>query len=345
LGGGWGGGQGLPSLQNDMAEKIRALGLFSGGLDSMLAAALLKAQGLEVTLLCFVTPFYGADRARESAAHLGLPLMVLELTEKFWPLIFTPPHGFGRGHNPCIDCHLLMIREAGRLMAAQGFHFIFSGEVLGQRPMSQNRGSLNLIAKESGLGDLLLRPLSAKLLKTTRPEQLGWVDRERLLNLSGRGRKSQMALAAAYDITRYPAPAGGCLLTDPGYAARLKELLECKGGGVTRQDLDLLKWGRHFRLPGGAKAVVGRTQKENEALLALQGAGDLVLMVDDYPGPLVLVSGQASEGDLAEAAGLAAAYSDAPTGAPIQVAVPGGAPGRLIRLGAPPKDRFKERLI
>ncbi len=273
-----------------MTEKIRALGLFSGGLDSMLAAALLKAQGLEVTLITFVTPFFGADRARESAAHLGLPLIEMDLTERFWPLIFAPPHGFGQGHNPCIDCHLLMVREAGLLMAAQGFHFIFSGEVLGQRPMSQNRGSLNLIGNKSGLGDLLLRPLSAKLLKTTRPEQLGWVDRERLLNLSGRGRKRQMALAEEYGITRYPAPAGGCLLTDPGYAARLKELLDHQGGSVTRRDLDLLKWGRHFRLPGGVKAVVGRTQKENEALLALRGSGDTVLKVEDYPSPLVLVS-------------------------------------------------------
>jgi tRNA U34 2-thiouridine synthase MnmA/TrmU len=328
-----------------MKNKIRALGLFSGGLDSMLAAALLKAQGLEVTLITFVTPFYGADRARQSAGHLGLPLMELDLTEKFWPLIFDPPHGFGKGHNPCIDCHLLMIREAGLLLKAEGFHFIFSGEVLGQRPMSQNRGSLNLIANKSGLGDLLLRPLSAKLLKTTRPEQLGWVDRERLLNLSGRGRKRQMALAATFGITRYPAPAGGCLLTDPGYAARLKELLEHQGALLTRRDLDLLKWGRHFRLPGGAKAIVGRTQKENEALLALRGPGDAVLEVDNYPSPLVLVPGQASAGEVAEAAGLAAAYSDAPLEAEVRVTVQTAAPDREIHLTAPPKDRFKEMLI
>ncbi len=328
-----------------MTEKIRALGLFSGGLDSMLAAALLRAQGLEVTLLCFVTPFYGADRARESAAHLGLPLLEVDLTEKFWPLMFVPPHGFGRGHNPCIDCHLLMVREAGRVMAGQGFHFIFTGEVLGQRPMSQNRGSLNLIANKSGLGDLLLRPLSARLLKTTRPELLGWVDRERLLNLSGRGRKRQMALAETYGITRYPAPAGGCLLTDPGYAARLKDLLNEKGEGVTRRDLEVLKWGRHFRLPDGVKAIVGRTQKENEALETLRVPGDGLLQVEDYPSPVVLLTGTASAGDLGEAAGLAAAYSDAPTGAQVRVSVQDAAPARVIHLTAPPKDRFKEMLI
>ena len=178
-----------------MTKTIRALGLFSGGLDSMLAAAVLRAQGIDVTLVCFVTPFFGAKRARESAAHLGLPLREVDLTDKFLPLIYDPPHGWGRGHNPCIDCHTLMLREAGALMAAEGFDFLFTGEVLGQRPMSQNRGSLNLIARESGFADLLLRPLSAKSLKTTAPEVRGWVDRERLLNLSGRGRKRQMALA------------------------------------------------------------------------------------------------------------------------------------------------------
>jgi tRNA-specific 2-thiouridylase len=328
-----------------MAEKIRALGLFSGGLDSMLAAALLRDQGLEVTLICFVTPFYGPDRARESAAHLGLNLVELDITEKFWPLIFAPPHGFGKGHNPCIDCHLLMIREAGRFMAAHGFQFIFTGEVLGQRPMSQNRGSLNLIARESGRKDLLLRPLSARLLKTTRPEQEGWVDREGLLNLSGRGRKGQMALAATHGISRYPAPAGGCLLTDPGYAARLKELLAHRGESVSRPELEALKWGRHFRLPGGAKAVVGRTQKENEALEAWRPPGDPLLKVEGYPGPLVLLFGAAAPGDLDQAAGLAAAYSDAPTGARVRVSVQRAGLEVLKHLQVPPKDRFKEMLI
>ena len=191
----------------------------------MLAAATLRAQGLDVTLICWVTPFFGAARARESAAHLGLPLREADLTDKFLPLIYDPPHGWGRGHNPCIDCHTLMLREAGALMGPEGFDFLFTGEVLGQRPMSQNRGSLNLIARDSGFADLLLRPLSAKSLKATAPEVRGWVDRERLLNLTGRGRKRQMALAREFGITRYPTPAGGCLLTDPGYAARLKELL------------------------------------------------------------------------------------------------------------------------
>ncbi len=327
-----------------MTKIIRALGLFSGGLDSMLAAAVLRDLGIDVTLICWVTPFFGAARARESAAHLGLPLLEVDFTDKFLPLIYDPPHGWGRGHNPCIDCHILMLREAGALMRAGGFDFLFTGEVLGQRPMSQNRGSLNLIARESGFADLLLRPLSAKSLKATAPEVQGWVDRERLLNLSGRGRTRQMALAEAHGITRYPAPAGGCLLTDPRYAVRLKELL----GHVqvaSRQDLELLKWGRHFRLPGGAKVVVGRTERENDAILALKLPGDLLLKMDDYPGPLVLVGEAAPGEDLEKAAGLAAAYSDAPPGAPVTVTTEPGGEGPVFRLTTPGKDGFKPWLV
>ena len=216
-----------------MTKTIRALGLFSGGLDSMLAAAVLRAQGIDVTLVCFVTPFFGAARARESAAHLGLPLREVDLTDKYLPLIYDPPHGFGRGHNPCIDCHTLMLREAGALMAAAGFDFLFTGEVLGQRPMSQNRGSLNLIARESGFADLLLRPLSAKSLKTTASGGPGLggpgtaVEPQR-----PRAQTPDWPWPQEYGITRYPAPAGGCLLTDPGYAARLKELLRHVPGGL-----------------------------------------------------------------------------------------------------------------
>ncbi|MGD0827511.1 MAG: tRNA 4-thiouridine(8) synthase ThiI [Desulfobaccales bacterium] len=327
-----------------MPRKIQALGLLSGGLDSMLAGAVLRAQGLEVTFICFVTPFYGAARAREAAAHLGLPLKVADLTEEFQPLLYEPPHGFGRGHNPCIDCHALMIREAGTVMAAEGFDLVFTGEVLGQRPMSQNRGSLNLVARESGLGEWLLRPLSARLLRATRPELLGWVDRQRLLNLSGRGRKRQIALAAAYGISRYPAPAGGCLLTDPGYARRIKELLR-QADQVGRRDLELLRWGRHFRLSGGAKAVVGRTQRENEALAGLAAPADLRLTVEDHPGPLVLVIGQAGDRELQEAAGLAAAYSDAPLGAAVRVSVEDPGPVAVLHLDTPAKEHFKDLLI
>jgi tRNA U34 2-thiouridine synthase MnmA/TrmU len=310
----------------------------------MLAATVLRAQGLDVTVIFFVTPFFGPDRAQASAAHLHLPLILEDITEKFFPLIYAPPRGFGRYHNPCIDCHLLMIREAAARLGPGGFDFLFTGEVLGQRPMSQNRGSLNLIARESGVPELLLRPLSAKLLTPTQPELQGWVDRQKLLDLSGRGRKRQMALAEEYGITDYPAPAGGCLLTDPNYAARLKETLRHQPE-VSRRDLELLQWGRHFRLPGGAKAVVGRTQKDNEAMEKLIAPGDRVLKVAGYPGPLVLVIGNPLTGDLGEAAGLAAAYSDARQETRVAVTVQGGEETGLIHLTVPAKARFKEWLV
>jgi tRNA U34 2-thiouridine synthase MnmA/TrmU len=327
-----------------MSKRRRGLGLLSGGLDSMLAATVLRAQGLDITVIFFITPFFGPARAKESAAHLQLPLLLVDITDKFFPLIYAPPHGFGRGHNPCIDCHLLMLREAAALLEPEGFDFLFTGEVLGQRPMSQNRGSLNLIARESGVPELLLRPLSARLLTPTRPELLGWVDREKLLDLSGRSRRRQMALAAEYGITNYPAPAGGCLLTDPGYAARLKETLRHQPE-VARRDLELLKWGRHFRLPGGVKVVVGRTQRDNEAMETLIAPGDRILKVAGYPGPLVLVLGHPEAGDLEEAAGLAATYSDALEGTQLAVAVQAGEETSLIHLTTPPKARFKEWLV
>lgn len=327
-----------------MSSQKRALGLFSGGLDSMLAAVVLREQGIEVAGVTFVTPFFGPERARESAAHLGMPLLEQEITELYRPLLLNPPHGFGSRHNPCIDCHLLMLREAGALMEAQGFHFLFTGEVLGQRPMSQHKGALILIARKSGYADLIVRPLSAKLLQPTQPELLGWVDREKLLDIRGRGRKVQIELAVRYGITAYPAPAGGCLLTDPGYSARLKELL-AHNPQPARRDLEVLKWGRHFRLPGGVKAVVGRTQRENEAISRLITPGDLVLKVLGYPGPLVLLPGGAEPEGVEAAAALAASYSDAPLGLEVDVTGQSGSESRLLRAPAAAKDRFKGWLI
>ena len=327
-----------------MSQKKRALGLLSGGLDSMLAATVLREQGIEVAGVVFVTPFFGPERARESAASLGISLIEQDITEIYLPLLYNPPHGFGSRHNPCIDCHTLMLQQAGAIMEAQGFDFLYTGEVLGQRPMSQHKGSLVLVARESGYPELILRPLSAKLLTPTRPELLGWVDRERLLDISGRGRKRQMELASRYGITKYPTPAGGCLLTDPRYSVRLKELV-ARTDKPSRQDLELLKWGRHFRLPGGAKAVVGRTQRENEAISRLIAPGDLVLRVQGYPGPLVLVPEGADVNGVEEAAALAATYSDAPLGQEVDVTSQEGGKTRLFRGTAAAKEQFKEWLI
>jgi len=327
-----------------MTKTQRALGLFSGGLDSLLAACVLGEQGIEVTGVVFITPFFGAERARQSAAQIGLPLIEQDITEAFYPLLTEPPHGFGSRHNPCIDCHILMLRQAGALMGAQGFDFLFTGEVLGQRPMSQQRGTLTLIARQSGYADLVLRPLSAKLLAPTRPELLGWVDREKLLDLRGRGRKRQMELAAHFGMVNYPAPAGGCLLTDPGYAARLKELLS-RNGRPARRDLELLRWGRHFRLPGGAKVVVGRTHEENEAMGRLLAPEDAALRVQGFPGPLVLIPGGADQTGMEAAALLAASYSDAPQGHEVTVNARQAGKSYVLRAVAAPKDEFMEWLL
>jgi tRNA-specific 2-thiouridylase len=327
-----------------MSQKKRALGLFSGGLDSMLAAAVLREQGIEVAGVTFITPFFGPERARESAAHIDIPLIEEDITEIYYPLLVAPPHGFGSRHNPCIDCHILMLREAGAVMESRGFDFLFTGEVLGQRPMSQHRGSLILVARESGYQELIVRPLSAKLLAPTQPELLGWVDRERLLDISGRSRKRQIELASRFGISKYPAPAGGCLLTDPGYASRLKELLT-RTDHPSRRDLELLKWGRHFRLPGGAKVVVGRTHKENEAIDRFLQNHDLVLRVQGFPGPLVLVSEASDQAAMEEAALLAASYSDAPEGLEVTVSARQAGQTHLVRVTAAPKGRFKEWLI
>jgi len=329
---------------NAMSQKRRALGLFSGGLDSMLAAAVLREQGIEVAGVVFVTPFFGPERARESAAHIALPLIEEDLMERYYPLLVAPPHGFGSRHNPCIDCHTLMLRQAGAIMESRGFDFLFTGEVLGQRPMSQHRGALLLVARESGCQDLIVRPLSARLLAPTKPELLGWVDRQRLLDISGRSRKRQIELASRFGISKYPSPAGGCLLTDPGYAKRLKELL-ARMDKPSRRDLELLKWGRHFRLPGGAKVVVGRTHKENEAIGLLLDNQDLILRVQGFPGPLVLASGASDQGAMAEAALLAASYSDAAEGQEVIVSARQAGQTHMVKVTAAPKGRFKEWLI
>jgi tRNA U34 2-thiouridine synthase MnmA/TrmU len=327
-------------------KRARALGLFSGGLDSMLAALVLRAQGIEVTGMIWVTPFFTSERAEESAAAINLPVKVEDFTDRYLHLLYEPPRGFGKWMNPCIDCHLLMLREAGRIMEADGYDFLFTGEVVGQRPFSQNKGALNLIARESGYGDLLLRPLSACLLKTTRPEREGLVDRDRLLNISGRGRKRQMELAAQFGITSYPVPAGGCLLTTPGYAARVRDLVQHRPQSeITRWDLDLLKWGRHFRLTPNMKVVVGRDQRNNEAMERLIRPGDVILKAELFTGPLVVIPQAPADADLTMAAALCASYSNAPPGEMVAVIVEGRPDAKIIMSRRDSREIFQEFLL
>ena len=288
--------------------KIRALSLFSGGLDSMLAVCVLRDQGIEVHAITFESPFFSSATPRASAAQLNLPLIVQDFTQDITGLIESPPHGFGSGMNPCIDCHTRMFKRAGEYMQAQGFHFLCTGEVLNERPMSQNRRSLGIVAQGSGYPELILRPLSARHLPESKPEQLGWVDRTRRLDLEGRSRKRQMELAAHYGIKSYPTPAGGCLLTDPGYSKRLRELKDHEG--LDLRLIALLRTGRHFRLPGNIRVIAGRNQKDNEMLAAAATPEDAVLKTAGIAGPVVMVLNAPDEQAIQTAAAICARYSD-----------------------------------
>ena len=238
-----------------------------------------------------------------------MELRIFEITKKFMEMLKCPKHGYGTNMNPCIDCRILMLERAAEYMEEVGASFLVTGEVLGERPMSQHQDALNLIEKESGLKGKILRPLSAKLLKPTIAEKEGLIDREKLFDIQGRSRRSQMDLAEAYGIDDYPTPAGGCLLTDPGFSVRLRDLF--RHGDATVNDIKLLKYGRHFRFSEECKVIVGRDERENEGILSLAMSGDLVLKVANFSGPITIVRGQVSDEQIYMAAAMTARYSKA----------------------------------
>ncbi|CAO0822126.1 tRNA 4-thiouridine(8) synthase ThiI [Desulfarculales bacterium] len=312
----------------------RALGLLSGGLDSILACLALRRAGVEVSAISFASPFFNADKAHAAAAAYGIPLTVLEVgPAHLEQVVKNPRYGYGSNMNPCIDCHAYMFRQAGAIMEREGFAFLFSGEVLGQRPMSQNKQALATVAKHSGQGPRILRPLSALVLAPTAMEESGLVDRSLLLGLSGRSRKPQMALAVELGVRDYPAPAGGCLLTEPGFSRRLKDLLgHDPAAGV--ELVELLKHGRHLRLSSTAKLIVGRNQAENQILEGLATASAQRLVAMGVPGPLGLYFGPTEGADLELAAALVAGYGQAPPGQEVTVQV-----GQGLRLNVQPLSR------
>lgn len=267
--------------------KIRGLALLSGGLDSLLAVKLLQEQDIEVTGVCFVSYFFSCVAAEKAAKVLKITLRKIDFSEDHLAIVRKPRYGYGKHMNPCIDCHLLMIKRAGEMMREDGFDFIATGEVLGERPMSQNKRALDLIEKESGLKGYLLRPLSAKLLNPTIAEKQGLVKREKLLDFSGRGRKTQMALAKQWQIKEYPTPAGGCLLTDLNFSLRLKELF-ARWTDLEKSDFALLKIGRHFWVENNL-IVVGRDKEENKTIRELACQGDVLIEPRKFPGPTILV--------------------------------------------------------
>lgn len=283
-------------------KRIIAVGLLSGGLDSTLAARVLLDQGIDVRALNFTSPFCcctprsnGCAAVVRSVAQLGnISLRRVSLGQEYLQMVRQPRHGYGRGMNPCLDCRIIKLRKAHEYMREIGAHFLFTGEVLGQRPMSQHLRALQLIDRECGLSGLVLRPLSAALLSPTQPERLGWVERGKLLAISGRSRKKQIRLAAEKNIADYPCPAGGCLLTDRHFAEKLRKWLQ-NGHGLTIRDAELLKIGRHFFFTDGDRLIIARDRDECAKLEKLAYEDDFLFTPENFSGPSVLFSGKNPE--------------------------------------------------
>ena len=316
---------------------MKALVLLSGGLDSTLAMKLLLEQGIEVVAVHFVSPFFRSPWAVKTTQEWGVPLLEVDITDDILELLKAPPHGFGSQMNPCIDCHALMMRKAKEIMKEVGASFVATGEVLGERPMSQNRTALRIVERESGLEGLLLRPLSARLLPPTIPEKEGWVDREKLLDIQGRSRKRQVKLAEKWGIKDYPSPAGGCLLTDPQFSKRLRDLME--NGELTKENVSLLKLGRHFRLRKGVKLVVGRNKEENERLRGLFRKGDFLLQAYSHKGPDAIIRGNVAEEGIILAGRIVGRYTDLGEGEKLKVKVQGDTE-RIIEI-----ERAEEEVV
>ena len=282
--------------------------MISGGLDSSLAAKLMKDLGVDVYGVYFAMPWGCCDKTKaiEVAQQIGINFIVLQLDERYLEIVRDPKHGYGTAMNPCRDCRIHMFSRAAQYMAHIGADFVFTGEVLGQRPMSQKMDSMRIIEEESGLKGKLLRPLSAQHLEPTEIELSGLIDRHKLLDLNGRGRRAQLDLAQQHGIP-FNQPAGGCALTDKNFARRMKDTLE--HGYRNFRETIALKWGRHFRFEQ-YKVILGRDQEENDALIRYAHQDDLIMQLCDNMGPTLILKGEAPSDELlAKAAGMIQLYS------------------------------------
>jgi tRNA-specific 2-thiouridylase len=292
--------------------KVKALALFSGGLDSTLAINLILSQGIEVVAVNFVSPFCICEKSggvTETAKQLGVPLKLVDVGDEYLKMVQKPKYGYGKNINPCIDCRIFILRKAKKIAKEIGASFIFTGEVLGERPMSQNFKAMKIIEKEAALEGKLLRPLSARLLPETVVEKEGLVDREKLLGIQGRSRKPQIKLAEKFNIKHYPNPAGGCLLTCRQYANKLRDIFQQKRR-CSMADVSLLKVGRHFRL-GKNKIIVGRNEEENKILTAKKMVNDYYFEVPNIGSPITVLQGAKTKNAIRTAAALTVFYSDA----------------------------------
>lgn len=306
----------------------KALALLSGGLDSTLAVKVMLDQGIAVEALNFISPFCTCtgknagckSEAVRVAAEFNIPIKVMNKGVEYLEIVRNPRHGYGKGMNPCVDCRIFLLRKAREYMAESGADFVFTGEVLGQRPMSQRRDTLRVIERESGLAGLLLRPLSAKHFEPTIPEQEGWVDRNRLLAIQGRSRKEQIQLADELDVKNYPCPAGGCLLTELSFVSKVKDVF-VHSEELNLRDFRLLKLGRHFRLSRATKLIVGRDDGENTVLENAAKPEDATLRWLDGGSPLGVLLGKVDDAALETAAKIVLRYTRAETGGECAVKV------------------------
>ena len=303
----------------------KAILLLSGGLDSTLAGKLLLDMGVQVEAINFVSPFcqctpksMGCSAAKNAAEQLGINVRVFPCDEEYLEIIKRPKFGRGRGVNACLDCRIHMFSRTRSYMVEQGADFIATGEVLGERPMSQRRQAMEIIERESGLDGLIVRPLCAKLMPPSIPEQKGIIDRESLKDIQGRRRQPQIELASDLGIEDYPCPAGGCLLTDSEFSARFRDLMEHKPD-FKMSHARLLRSGRHFRLPSGAKVIVGRNESENGVIERAIGKDDALLFPQITPGPSVLCQESSSADDISLAAGLLATYTKGEASVDVEV--------------------------
>ena len=292
---------------------VRCIALLSGGLDSMLAIRIMQEQQIEVEALNFKTIFSCCrDEAGQAARQLGVRITAVGQEDDYLDLVRYPRFGYGKGANPCVDCRIYMFEKARRFMDQVGAQFIVSGEVVGQRPMSQKRRDLDVISYHSQCEDLLLRPLSAKLLPPTLPERKGWVDREKLYDFQGRSRKGLIALATRLGLTALPTASTGCALTEPLFAMKVFDLIRASDEN-RRWDFELLKFGRHFRMDPNTKVVVGKDAAENEHLSYMHqlpnASSTASLFPENFLGPRALVLGPASQAAIDFAAALVLRYS------------------------------------
>ncbi len=307
------------SQEGKEEKKPKAVALLSGGLDSNLAIRMMLDQGVEVEAVAIKTPFCDFDcgkgcghRVKEVADELGVKLKTVYFGEEYLKMLKNPKHGYGSGMNPCIDCRGMMYNAAKEHMEKIGADFVVTGEVLFQRPMSQNNRALNIIENEAGLEGKVLRPLSAKHLPPTDAEKEGLINRENMGDIKGRSRKGQLAMAKHFGVHEPPNAAGGCLLTDPAFSKRIEDAMEHATDIPSINDVELLKVGRHFRLTNDAKLIVGRNKDENEVIKALAEDGDIVFEAKDYVGPTCILRGKHDETAIATAASIVLRYSDAP---------------------------------